>query len=205
MHSTADAARLAASRERCERARRTAAEAVARAIRARSEAIETRLQAAHARALRARSSSLRLELIASLSTPPGALLYGPPAPPPSTRLPAPPDDPAAAVHLTALAAFVHSRLDEEAASADLFHETGCRSARAPGLPGAAHCACPIANRLLRDIAIRRSIARISEATIRRADHAAPEWPRNEINALQDLQALAAAYELHGMWREEWRP
>ncbi|MFC8124862.1 hypothetical protein [Streptomyces sp. NPDC057302] len=52
---------------------------------------------------------------------------------------------------------------------------------------------------------RRNMAHVSETVIREADHAAPAWPRNELNALLDLQALAVEYELHWLWQEEWRP
>ncbi|MEV1025934.1 DUF6221 family protein [Streptomyces sp. NPDC050264] len=173
--------------ERCQQLHRQARETAARARRMRSEAVQIRLKAAKIRAgLRHRRPPRQEENDASGS---GAL---------------PLDSPASAVRLTALTAFVHARLDEEATAADLLHEAGCTTAGAPDRP-LGRCDCRAPHRARQDIAVRRNIARTSETTIREADHAAPAWPHNELTALVNLKALAARYEVHRMWQEEWRP
>ncbi|MFH8489937.1 DUF6221 family protein [Streptomyces longisporoflavus] len=206
MRGTADAAGFAGLYERCDRLLRSVAETKARARRVRSEAVEARLRSERSRADRAEllsSRSRRREQNASPPARPGAPSPGPARP---TEPPSPAQGTAAAVHLTALAAFVHSRLDEEAAAADLFHEAGCRAAEAPAAAhDTARCGCRTPRRVHREIAARRGIARISEAAVREADHTAADWPRSEMDALQDLRALAVAYELHRLWQEEWRP
>ncbi|MGW6054268.1 hypothetical protein [Streptomyces sp. NPDC055189] len=191
MLNSADTWGVADSFEQCERLRRITRETIDRARRIRSEATEMRLQAEQTRADRQQwLSARRREDIASRPVSPLTLPHARTAP---------------AVQLTALAAFVHARLDEEAASADLYHKAGCPAANPPGARGPAPCACGIPHRLHQKIADRRSIARFAETAIRTADHTAPNWPRNEIDALQDLQLLAMAYELHWLWQEEWRP
>ncbi|MFE6159030.1 hypothetical protein ACFQ7F_08950 [Streptomyces sp. NPDC056486] len=220
MLNSADTLGVADSFDRCERLCRTARETIDRARRTQSEAVEIRLRSKQIRADRQRRLSLRRredgvsELAPPGAIPPGATPLG--ALPPSAL---PLDSAAPAVQLTALAGFVHARLDEEAASADLFHEVGCAAGEAPGSLGSpagcrcrtphridpSRCACRAPRLMYQEIADRRSIAHISEAAIREADHTAPAWPRNEMNALLDLQALAVAYELHRLWQEEWRP
>ncbi|WP_369218535.1 hypothetical protein [Streptomyces flavofungini] len=177
MGTSESAVAVANSFERCERLCRSAREAVERTRRMRSEAAEMRLRAQQTRA------ELRRRLL------------------PERRDDAPPA-PADVVQLTALISFVRARLDEEAAAADLFHEFGCP---ASGTGGTYGCACRAPHRAHQDIATRRHIARVSEAAIREADHAAPHWPFTELNALLDLKALAFAYEVHWLWQEEWRP
>ncbi|MGW5867445.1 hypothetical protein ACWFRJ_35425 [Streptomyces sp. NPDC055239] len=195
MPNSADALGVIDSFERCERLCRTAREVIEKARRTRSEAVEIRLKSKQIRADRQRRlASRRREDGASGPALPIALPLGGPAP-----VPAP-------LQLTALAAFVHARLDEEAASADLFHDVGCPAAEAPGNRGSpAGCRCRTPRRIHQKTADRRSIAHISEATVREADHAAPDWPRNEMDALLDLRTLAVEYELHWLWQEEWRP
>ncbi|MFF1693693.1 DUF6221 family protein [Streptomyces sp. NPDC058257] len=191
MPNSVDRLEIANSFERCERLCRLAQEAFGRARQMQSDAVEMRLQAAQTRADRQRrfASPLREDRAAE-SAPPGAPL---------------PDSTPPAVQLTALAAFVHARLDEEAASADLFHETGCSTAAVPGGHGPPACGCRTPHRMHRKVAARRSIAHISETAVREADHATPGWPRNEMDALLDLRILAVDYELHSLWQEEWRP
>ncbi|MEU6677204.1 DUF6221 family protein [Streptomyces sp. NPDC046925] len=191
MLNPVDTFRVADAFERCERLRNKALETIERARQMRSESVEMRLRAAQIRADRKQWLALRRsEDIASRPATPGTL---------------PPGGTTPAVRLTTLAAFVHARLDEEEASADLFHRADCPAPRAPGDSGRPRCDCRTPRRMHQQIADRRSIAHSSEAVIREADHTAPNWPHNEISALQDLQTLALAYELHHLWQEEWRP
>ncbi|MVO89241.1 hypothetical protein GPA10_31925 [Streptomyces sp. p1417] len=177
--------------ERCEQLCRTAREAVGRAREIRSEAVRIRQEAAAVRA--AMRHRRRQDDRSGPARPTGA-----PAPVHSV----------AAAQLTALAAFVHARLDEEVAATGLFHEPRCPAGRAPGAPdtpGTPGCRCPVPHRMHQDIAIRRSIVHTSQAAIRDADHGSPHWPHDELSALLHLKALALSYETHGLWQEEWRP
>lgn len=191
MGNSLDTSRFVTSFERCERLCRMAREVIDKARQTRSEAVEMRLQAAQIRAERQQWLSVRRR-------PDGG---GEPAPP-SALLSA---SAAPADQLTTLVAFVHARLDEEAACADLFHEAGCAAAGDANSRGPARCGCRAPYRVRQKITVRRTIARLCETAIREADYAAPDWPANEMNALLDLRALAAAYEQHGQWQEEWRP
>ncbi|MGW6057165.1 hypothetical protein [Streptomyces sp. NPDC055189] len=232
LNSTDAFAGFAHSFEHCQRLRRLARETIDRARKMRSEAVEMRLQAAQIRADRARWLSARLtEGLANRPAPTGTrpsgthptATHSPGTYPTGTRPPAtrPSGKASPAVQLAALAAFVHARLDEEAASADLFHKADCPAAeqtrttdldrtrcpcRIPHRTGPpARCGCPTPRLIHQKIDDRRNIAHNSEAVIRQADHTAPNWPHNELNALQDLQTLAVSYELHWLWQEEWRP
>ncbi|MGW6055367.1 DUF6221 family protein [Streptomyces sp. NPDC055189] len=189
MLNSPDTGGIADSFERYDRLRRRTRAALDRALQVQSASVRVRLQAVRARAARQRLSARRNQE-ACRPAPPGT---------------PPPDGTPRTVRLTALAAFVHARLDEETAAADLCHEPGCPADDPPGTRAPALCHCRRPRRIRQQIAERRNTARIAETTIRQADHTAPHWPRNEINALQDLQILAAPYELHGLWQEEWRP
>ncbi|CAM5594573.1 hypothetical protein SALBM135S_03305 [Streptomyces alboniger] len=180
---------VADSFERCERLCRSAREAISRARQMRSDAVQIRMRAQQTRA------ELRRLL-------PERRADGAPDAPPGTPAR---DGTGSVTHLTELAAFVHARLDEEAAAADLFHEFGCPAAEAPGHGSTTGCGCRALHRARQDIEIRRRIAHASEAAIHGADHTAPNWPFTEMNALLDLKALAFAYETHRLWQEEWRP
>ncbi|KWT62210.1 hypothetical protein ADL21_09235 [Streptomyces albus subsp. albus] len=183
--STVESARtFARSEELCRKAR----EAIARAYRIQGKAVEQRLYTVQ---LRASLSRRRLQLRE------GDGAGGPDRP--CARPLAP------TVQLTLLTAFVHARLDEEAAAADLFHEAGCPATDAAGRTGVARCDCRVPSRIRQDIAVRRSIARASETAIREADPRDPSWPQCEMSALLYLKCLALPYELHGLWQEEWRP
>ncbi|MFI2242142.1 DUF6221 family protein [Streptomyces chrestomyceticus] len=117
----------------------------------------------------------------------------------------PPDPVAAAARLTALIAFVHARLNDDAAVADLFHEVGCPAADTPGRAETLGCRCRVPHRIRGDAALRRNIVRMSETALCEADHDAPDWPHSEMAALLHLKALALPYELHELWQEDWRP
>ncbi|MFJ8826599.1 DUF6221 family protein [Streptomyces sp. NPDC102467] len=182
--------RVADTFERCEQLRRKARDATAKARQVRFEAVQIRLQAAQIRAdLRRRHPQRH-----------GENGVGEPARPSASPL----GSTASAMRLAALVAFVRARLDEEATAADLFHEAGCTPADAPD-HRRCRCSCRAPHRTLQDIAVRRTVARTSETTIREADHSAAAWPHNELAALLNLKALALRYELHGLWQEEWRP
>ncbi|MEU6995865.1 hypothetical protein ABZ953_35085 [Streptomyces sp. NPDC046465] len=184
--------------ERCELLRRAAADAVAKARRMQSESAQIRLRAAQTRADLRRGSA---------APPPPVAVPEAAARPTAPRPAAPrPDTSSPTVDLAALAAFLHARLDEEAASAHLFHEADCSAVRrAPVGPGPVRCGCLAPRRLHQKISTLRDLAHANEAAVREADPDSPGWPFSELAALLDLQALALPYELHELWCEEWRP
>ncbi|MEV5597151.1 DUF6221 family protein [Streptomyces sp. NPDC052496] len=192
MHRTIGSPEVTSTFERCERLCRSARQVTDRALRMQSEAAEARLRAAQ----------MRYDLRRTLSAHRSAVAAERPFPATAGRrnILTPPSRPAArTTQLTLLAAFVHARLDEEAATAELFHEAGC-----PGGTGTM-CRCPVPEQVRREIAIRHATARDSEEAILEADHDARDWPHSEVIALLRLKVLALPYELHRHWREEWRP
>ncbi|WP_030374963.1 DUF6221 family protein [Streptomyces rimosus] len=179
--------------ERCEQLRRTAREAADRARQMRTEAQQMRQLNAQLRAALQRRPPLtnaRTRQEANPSRPPTD---------------SPPSHPTPAAQLTALTAFVHARLNEEATAADLFHDPGCPAADAFPKDGTTGCDCRVPPRIRQDIAVRRGIAHASETAIREADPRDPGWPQSEMSALLYLKYLALPYELHGLWQEDWRP
>ncbi|MEF3115051.1 DUF6221 family protein [Streptomyces chrestomyceticus] len=186
MHWSTDLHHTASTFEQCAQLRRSAREAVDRALRMRAEATEARL-----RAVRMRRTVERTKARLRSDDAPGFRRF----PATETRR--------AAVSRTAqlalLTAFVHARLDEENSTADLFHETGCPDS------GASGCRCPVPERVRHDVTVRHGLARDCEEALHDPDHDACDWPHSELAALLRLKVLALPYELHRQWREEWRP
>ncbi|GGO59339.1 DUF6221 family protein [Streptomyces lasiicapitis] len=99
--------------------------------------------------------------------------------------------------LTELASFLHKRLDEQGRDAELFHELTCNRQRG--------CGCPCRAQLLHDLFILRDIVTHCEERIANERRNGIAWPLQSTLAFQTLKALAAPFELHPDWQDNWYP
>lgn len=102
--------------------------------------------------------------------------------------------------LVGLSSFVRDRLGQVAEEAVVFHVLVCD----PAVVGVGGCECGCRGRLE---AVGGQLRRVDayEARLCGCAHGGVGWPWSAVDAGVDLMCMALPYELHPLWREEWRP